>query len=207
MGLAAFKVAPLNITHPVGWAELSSPRHTAQTPLQVLVGLPQLRCLELQDSPYAGDSLAAISTLTTLTRLVLHLLEEPPPAAALAALAPSLRGLEVHGLLVEEGVLEEALQALTALECLAFDLGRLGQHMPSVPNAVAALPHLLLCPHFLRHQQLGIPPGRLAGPFACSALCCAALAGPAASACCQPLPHAGPGKQPAHDLCDCALCG
>jgi hypothetical protein len=88
----------------------------------VLAGLPALRCLELSDSSYTSDSLAAVSGLTALTRLALHQVDHFPPAEALAALAPSLRELEVLGV-VDNEVLNSCVQAFSGLESLALDLG------------------------------------------------------------------------------------
>lgn len=138
----------------------------------MLAGLPALRCFELCESPYSEASLAAISSLTTITRLGLRLLEDAPPAAALAALAGTLRALEVHCVLLDEGALDEALRALTGLESLALDRGRWDAHRPSVPPAVATLPRLQRCAltfHFVEKStstQASWPPPLAALPFA-----------------------------------------
>ena len=89
----------------------------------MLAGLPVLRCLEVMDSSYTGASLAAVSGLTALTRLVLHHVDHFPPSEALAALAGTLRVLQVHSVVEDSAVLNSTVQALPGLETLALDLG------------------------------------------------------------------------------------
>lgn len=91
-------------------------------PKQVLAGLPALRCLELSESNYTSASLAGMSGLTALTRLVLTRCYDFPPAAAMAALAPSLLASEVHSV-DDDDYLFDRVQALAGLESLAMDLG------------------------------------------------------------------------------------
>lgn len=111
----------------------------------MLAGLPALRCFELCSSVYTSGSLAAISSLTTITRLRLDRVESLPPQEALAALAGSLRVLEVHSLTLNTRALNDGIQVLTGLESLALDLADWEDHSPSVPPAVAALPQLQRC--------------------------------------------------------------
>ena len=139
---------PAGCLNPVGHLDCSSatePRSSCRLPAeppQVLAGLPALRCLELCDSAYSSGSLAAISSLTALTRLALCIVKVCPPVEALAALAPSRRALEVHGRCGRAGDLDRAIGVLTALESLALDFGAGRFTGPEVPSAVMGLPKL-----------------------------------------------------------------
>lgn len=107
----------------------------------MLAGLPALRSFELAESNYTTDSLAAMSSLTALSRLALLRVDNLPPAEALAALAPSLRVLEVHSVVDEMDDFNSILQGLTALESLALDFG-LWEEADLVPPALAGLSRL-----------------------------------------------------------------
>ena len=117
-------------------------KFAVQKPLQVLGGLPALRCFELYDSAYSSSSLAPLSGLTALTRLVLSDVEACPPVEALVALAPSLRALEVRGACGGASDLNEAIRVLTALESLALDFPFDQQVTPPSPSGVGLLPRL-----------------------------------------------------------------
>ena len=126
--------------------ELTTPCHPSPPlPPQVLAGLPALRCFELRNSAYPDDSLAAVSRLTTLTRLVVDCVDYPPPLHALAALAGNLRALEVRSGFGSHDLLDEALQALTGLERLALNLATWEDCPPWVPPSLALLPRLHRC--------------------------------------------------------------
>lgn len=112
---------------------------------QVLAGLPALRCFELSESQYTGEDLAALSALTALTRLGLSRVEALPLPEALAALAGSLRALEIHSAVAvnQHAILDAYSEALTGLESLALDFGA----TPTItrlwlPPATAQLPRL-----------------------------------------------------------------
>jgi hypothetical protein len=87
---------------------------------RVLAELPALDTLVLHATAYESNSLAAVSSLTALTRLGLLGAAQLPPGPALAALSPSLRTLEVHGAVLGADVdrLELGLQAMTGLSTL-----------------------------------------------------------------------------------------
>ena len=113
----------------------------ASLPLQVPAGLPALRSFELAESNYTTAGLTAVSGLAALTRLMLSRVNSLPPAEALAALAPSLRVLEVHSVVYRMNELNSILSDLTALESLALDIG-LWEGADLVPPALAGLSRL-----------------------------------------------------------------
>ena len=103
-----------------------------------------LHCFELSDSVYAAEDLAALSGLTSLTRLLLWRVDKLPPLEALTALAGSLRVLEIHSWVGDGALLDGCAAALTGLQTLALDFGGWpNTHLWLPPAALAAqLPRL-----------------------------------------------------------------
>ncbi len=123
----------------------------------MLAGLPALRCFELMDSVYTGASLAAVSGLTALTRLVLHRVDICPPTYALAKLAGTLRVLQVHSVVEDSVVLNSTVQALPGLETRALDLGYNQMIEIELEAAAMQLPHLRCLCISAYHSMSGRP--------------------------------------------------
>ncbi len=109
------------------------------------------------DSSYTGASLAAVSGLTALTRLVLHRVDICPPTYALAKLAGTLRVLQVHSVVEDSVVLNSTVQALPGLETRALDLGYNQMIEIELEAAAMQLPHLRCLCISAYHSMSGRP--------------------------------------------------